>query len=68
MFNVVTFNPTKLKTRLARSQTADNSEENVHGLIIYQYYKPVISLSQRAVWTHLRGIKTYKFNGILSPL
>lgn len=37
-------------------------------LIIYQNYKPVISLSQRTVWTHLRGIKTYKFNGMLSPL
>lgn len=35
MFNVVTFNPLKLKTRVARSQNADKSEKNVHGIICW---------------------------------
>lgn len=37
MFNVkgITFNPLKLKTRVARCQTADKSEDNVHGIICW---------------------------------
>lgn len=37
MFNVVTFNTLKLKTMVARSQTADKSEENVHGIICWLF-------------------------------
>lgn len=37
MFSVVTFNPHKLKTRGAKSQTADKSEENVHGIICWLF-------------------------------
>lgn len=36
-------------------------------LIIYHNYKPVISLSQRTVWTQTRETKMYKFNGMMSP-
>lgn len=37
MFNVVTFNPLKLKTRVARCQTADKIKENVHGIICWLF-------------------------------
>lgn len=37
MFNEVTFNPQKLKTMVARSQPADESEENVHGIICWLF-------------------------------